>query len=169
MSLNDSGLQNPIFELMRAEEYNNNLNFDNFEDNIMMPPVLFPPLINIRNNSNKKNLNEKIDKMLLSLKNFNENIQLMLDTTNRMNNIINKYEINFINLTFEYKSKKIFMKCKLEDVISDVISKLKFGEENFNINDKFFIYCAKRIDISKKFKEEKILSYSTILILDKAV
>ena len=97
--LNDSGMENPIFEIMNLEE--------NRFQNIMPPLISAPPIIPLRNNNNKKYSNETIDKMILTLKDFNNNINNIMETTKRMNNIIDKYESNFINIHIAYKGRKL--------------------------------------------------------------
>ena len=167
MDLNNSGssgMQNPIFDTMYKEEnnFNNNNEFD------MIPPVMFPPFLPFKNNLKKKYSNEAIDNMMLSLKDFNNNIQQMMETTNRMFNIINKYNENNIHINFAYKNEKNFsIKCKLDDKLSDVISKINTGEENFNINDKLIIINGRALDINKTIKEEGILNGNVLLIIDK--
>ena len=66
--LNDSGMENPIFEIMNLEE-------NRFQNMIMPPLISAPPIIPLRNNNNKKYSNETIDKMILTLKDFNNNIK----------------------------------------------------------------------------------------------
>ena len=158
--LNDSGMENPIFEIMNLEE-------NRFQNMIMSPLISAPPIIPLRNN-NKKYSNETIDKMIFTLKEFNKNITHMMETTNRMNLIIEKYNENNININFIYNRVKNFsIKCKLEDKLSDIISRIKTGEENFNINDKIVIFNGRNLDLNKTVKKEGIKNGTLLMINDK--
>ena len=160
MDLNDSGMENPIFDIMSQEENNN--------QNIIFPPLIPPPFLSHRNYTNKKYSNETIDKMILALKEFNKNINQMIDTTNRMNIIIDKYNEKYININLIYNRIKNFsIKCKIEDKISDAINKIKTGEDNFNINDKIIIFNGRNLDINKTFKDEGIINGTLLIINDK--
>ena len=156
--LNDSGMENPIFEIMNLEE--------NIFQNMIMPPLISaPPIIPLRNN-NKKYSNETIDKMILTLKDFNNNINNIMETTKRMNNIIDKYESNFINIHIAYKGNyNNFIKCKLNEKISDALKKIKI--ENFDINNKLVISNGRNLDINKTFKNENLIYEAYLFIVDK--
>ena len=156
--LNDSGMENPIFEIMNLEE--------NRFQNIMPPLISSPPIIPLRNNNNKKYSSETIDKMILTLKNFNNNIKNIMETTKRMNNIIDKYESNFINIHIAYKGNyNNFIKCKLNEKISDALKKIKI--ENFDINNKLVISNGRNLDINKTFKDENLIYEAYLFIVDK--
>ena len=156
--LNDSGMENPIFEIMNLEE--------NRFQNIMPPLISGPPIIPLRNNNNKKYSNETIDKMILTLKGFNNNINNIMETTKRMNNIIDKYESNFINIHIAYKGNyNNFIKCKLNEKISDALKKIKI--ENFDINNKLAISNGRNLDINKTFKDENLIYEAYLFIVDK--
>ena len=155
--LNDSGMENPIFEIMNLEE--------NRFQNMIMPPLISPPIIPLKNN-NKKYSNETIDKMILTLKDFNNNINNIMETTKRMNNIIDKYESNFINIHIAYKGNyNNFIKCKLNEKISDALKKIKI--ENFDINNKLVISNGRNLDINKTFKDENLIYEAYLFIVDK--
>ena len=156
--LNDSGMENPIFEIMNLEE--------NRFQNIMPPLISAPPIIPLRNN-NKKYSNETIDKMILTLKDFNNNnINNIMETTKIMNNIIDKYESNFINIHIAYKGNyNNFIKCKLNEKISDALKKIKI--ENFDINTKLVISNGRNLDINKTFKDENLINEAYLFIADK--
>ena len=156
--LNDSGMENPIFEIMNLEE-------NRFQNMIMPPLISAPPIIPLRNN-NKKYSNETIDKMILTLKDFNNNINNIMETTKRMNNIIDKYESNFINIHIAYKGNyNNFIKCKLNEKISDALKKIKI--ENFDINNKLVISNGRNLDINKTFKDENLINEAYLFIADK--
>ena len=156
--LNDSGMENPIFEIMNLEE--------NRFQNIMPLLIYSPPIIPLRNNNNKKYSNETIDKMILTLKGFNNNINNIMETTKRMNNIIDKYESNFINIHIAYKGNyNNFIKCKLNEKISDALKKIKI--ENFDINNKLVISNGRNLDINKTFKDENLIYEAYLFIVDK--
>ena len=156
--LNDSGMENPIFEIMNLEE--------NRFQNIMPPLIYAPPIIPLRNNNNKKYSNETIDKMILTLKDFNNNINNIIETTKRMNNIIDKYNSNFINIHIAYKGNyNNFIKCKLNEKISDALKKIKI--ENFDINNKLVISNGRNLDINKTFKDENLINEAYLFIADK--
>ena len=156
--LNDSGMENPIFEIMNLEE--------NRFQNIMPLLISSPPIIPLRNNNNKKYSNETIDKMILTLKDFNNNINNIMETTKRMNNIIDKYESNFINIHIAYKGNyNNFIKCKLNEKISDALKKIKI--ENFDINNKLVISNGRNLDINKTFKDENLIYEAYLFIVDK--
>ena len=155
--LNDSGMENPIFEIMNLEE--------NIFQNMIMPPLISPPIIPLKNN-NKKYSNETIDKMILTLKDFNNNIKNIMETTKRMNNIIDKYNSNFINIHIAYKGNyNNFIKCKLNEKISDALKKIKI--ENFDINNKLVISNGRNLDINKTFKDENLIYEAYLFIVDK--
>ena len=159
--LNDSGMENPIFEIMNLEE-------NRFQNMIMPPLISAPPIIPLRNNNNnKKYSNETIDKMILTLKDFNNNnINNIMETTKRMNNIIDKYESNFINIHIAYKGNyNNFIKCKLNEKISDALKKIKI--ENFDINNKLVISNGRNLDINKTFKDENLIYEAYLFIVDK--
>ena len=158
--LNDSGMENPIFEIMNLEE-------NRFQNMIMPPLISGPPIIPLRNNNNnKKYSNETIDKMILTLKDFNNNINNIMETTKRMNNIIDKYESNFINIHIAYKGNyNNFIKCKLNEKISDALKKIKI--ENFDIYNKLVISNGRNLDINKTFKDENLIYEAYLFIVDK--
>ena len=157
--LNDSGMENPIFEIMNLEE-------NRFQNMIMPPLISAPSIIPLRNNNNKKYLNETIDKMILTLKDFNNNIKNIMETTKRMNNIIDKYESNFINIHIAYKENyNNFIKCKLNAKISDALKKIKI--ENFDIINKLVISNGRNLDINKTFKDENLINEAYLFIVDK--
>ena len=158
--LNDSGMENPIFEIMNLEE-------NRFQNMIMPPLISGPPIIPLRNNNNnKKYSNETIDKMILTLKDFNNNINNIMETTKRMNNIIDKYNSNFINIHIAYKGNyNNFIKCKLNEKISDALKKIKI--ENFDIYNKLVISNGRNLDINKTFKDENLLNEAYLFIADK--
>ncbi len=162
--LNTSGMQNPIFSIMNEQEEEENL-----YHNMLMPPLIPSPFyIPRNNNANKKYSNETIDKMLLTLKEFNKNINQMMETTNRMNIIIEKYNENNININFIYNRIKNFsIKCKLEDKLSDIINKINIGEDNFNIKDKLILFNGRNLDINKTVKQEGIKNGTLLMIIDK--
>ena len=162
--LNTSGMQNPIFRIMNEQDEEEENIFQNF----MMPPLIPSPFSIRRNNANKKYSNETIDKMIFTLKEFNKNITHMMETTNRMNLIIEKYNENNININFIYNRVKNFsIKCKLEDKLSDVINRIKTGEDNFNINDKIVIFNGRNLDLNKTVKQEGIKNGTLLMINDK--
>ena len=151
-------MENPIFEIMNLEE--------NRFQNIMPPLISSPPIIPLRNNNNKKYSNETIDKMILTLKDFNNNINNIMETTKRMNNIIDKYESNFINIQIAYKGNyNNFIKCKLNEKIFDALKKIKI--ENFDINNKLVISNGRNLDINKTFKDENLIYEACLFIVDK--
>ena len=157
--LNDSGMENPIFEIMNLEE-------NRFQNMIMPPLISAPPIIPLKNNNNKKYSNETIDKIILTLKDFNNNIKNIMETTKRMNNIIDKYESNFINIHIAYKGNyNNFIKCKLNEKISDALKKIK--TENFDINNKLVISNGRNLDINKTFKDENLIYEAYLFIVDK--
>ena len=162
--LNTSGMQNPIFSIMNEQEEEENL-----YHNMLMPPLIPSPFyIPRNNNTNKKYSNETIDKMIFTLKEFNKNINQMMETTNRMNIIIEKYNENNININFIYNRIKNFsIKCKLEDKLSDIINKIKIGEDNFNIKDKLILFNGRNLDINKTVKQEGIKNGTLLMIIDK--
>ena len=156
--LNDSGMENPIFEIMNLEE-------NRFQNMIMPPLISATPIIPLRNN-NKKYSNETIDKMILTLKDFNNNINNIMETTKKMNNIIDKYNSNFINIQIAYKGNyNNFIKCKLNAKISDALKKIKI--ENFDINNKLVISDGRNLDINKTFKDEILINEAYLFIADK--
>ena len=162
--LNTSGMQNPIFRIMNEQDEEEENIFQNF----MMPPLIPPPFSICRNTANKKYSNETIDKMIFTLKEFNKNITHMMETTNRMNLIIEKYNENNININFIYNRVKNFsIKCKLEDKLSDIINRIKTGEDNFNINDKVVIFNGRNLDLNKTVKQEGIKNGTLLMINDK--
>ena len=161
MDLEDSDSQNPIFNIMKLEQENSNLN-----ENMMMPNIIPPPFISNRNK--KKYSNENIDKMKLALNDFQNNIMQMMEITNRMNIIIDKYNENTIYMNIAYKSNRNnITRCKLDDKLSDVLSKINFREENFNINDKSVIFSGRRLDLNKTIREENIYNGAFVFIFDK--
>ena len=161
MDSEDSDSQNTIFNIMKLEQENSNLN-----DNMMMPNIIPPPFISNRNK--KKYSNENIDKMKLALNDFQNNIMQMMEITNRMNIIIDKYNENTIYMNIVYKSNRNnIIRCKLDDKLSDVLSKINFREENFNINDKLVIFSGRRLDLNKTIREENIYNGSFVFIFDK--
>ena len=161
MDSEDSDSQNPIFNIMKLEQENSNLN-----ENMMMPNIIPPPFISNRNK--KKYSNENIDKMKLALNDFQNNIMQMMEITNRMNIIIDKYNENTIYMNIVYKSNRNnITRCKLDDKLSDVLSKINFREENFNINDKLVIFSGRRLDLNKTIREENIYNGSFVFIIDK--
>ena len=162
--LNTSGMQNPIFSIMNEQDEEENL-----YHNMLMPPLISSPFyIPRNNNTNKKYSNETIDKMIFTLKEFNKNINQMMETTNRMNIIIEKYNENNININFIYNRIKNFsIKCKLEDKLSDIINKINIGEDNFNINDKLILFNGRNLDINNTVKQEGIKNGTLLMIIDK--
>ena len=162
--LNTSGMQNPIFRIMNEQDEEEENIFQNF----MMPPLIPPPFSIRRNNANKKYSNETIDKMIFTLKEFNKNITHMMETTNRMNLIIEKYNENNININFIYNRVKNFsIKCKLEEKLSDIINRIKTGEDNFNINNKIVFFNGRNLDLNKTVKQEGIKNGTLLMINDK--
>ena len=156
--LNNSGIENPIL--------GKNFEENSFE-NMIMPPFISSPIIPQRNN-NKKYSNETIDKMISTLNDFYNNINKVMETTNRMNNIIDKYNANFINISISYKiNYNFFIKCKLIDKISDAFNKIKIPEDGFDINNKLIFFNGRNIDINKTFKDENIFNGALLFIADK--
>ena len=156
--LNNSGIENPILG-MNFEE--------NSFENMIMPPFISSPIIPQRNN-NKKYSNETIDKMISTLNDFYNNINKVMETTNRMNNIIDKYNANFINISISYKiNYNFFIKCKLNDKISDALNKIKIPEDGFDINNKLIFFNGRNIDMNKTFKDENIFNGALLFIADK--
>ena len=160
MDLNDSGQNLPIFNLMNSEE--------NSFQNMILPPLVPPPFLSHRNYTNKKYSNETIDKMVLTLREFNKNINQMFETTNRMNLIIDKYNENYISIYLIYNQVQYFsIKCKKDDKILDAINKIKTGEDNFNINDKIIIFNGRSLDMNKTFNDEGIKNGNLLMINNK--
>ena len=156
--INNSGIENPILG-MNFEE--------NSFENMIMPPFISSPIIPQRNN-NKKYSNETIDKMISTLNDFYNNINKVMETTNRMNNIIDKYNANFINISISYKiNYNFFIKCKLNDKISDALNKIKIPEDGFDLNNKLIFFNGRNIDINKTFKDENIFNGALLFIADK--
>ena len=156
--LNNSGIENPILG-MNFEE--------NSFENMIMPPFISSPIIPQRNN-NKKYSNETIDKMISTLNDFYNNINKVMETTNRMNNIIDKYNANFINISISYKiNYNFFIKCKLNDKISDALNKIKIPEDGFDLNNKLIFFNGRNIDMNKTFKDENIFNGALLFIADK--
>ena len=155
---NDTGGQNPIFNIMREED---------LKQNLMVP---LPPLnSNSDNNDNyliKQNYRNEIDNMFFSLKEFNNNIMQMMISTNRMIQIINENTFDKINIRFLYRNKDCWVNCKLKDKMSDVINKIKINEDGFNLNNKIFIFNAKRLELNQNVRELGLNNNSVVFIIE---
>ena len=155
---NDTGGQNPIFNIMREED---------LKQNLMVP---LPPLnSNNDNNDNyliKQNYRNEIDNMFFSLKEFNNNIMQMMISTNRMIQIINENTFDKINIRFLYRNKDCWVNCKLKDKMSDVINKIKINEDGFNLNNKIFIFNAKRLELNQNVRELGLNNNSVVFIIE---
>ena len=58
-----------------------------------------------------------------------------------------------------------FIKCKLNEKISDALKKIKI--ENFDINNKLVISNGRNLDINKTFKDENLIYEAYLFIVDK--
>ena len=148
---NDTGGQNPIFDIMREEDLKKNL----------MP--VFPYKPNDDKYSIKQNYRNEIDKMFVSLKEFNNNIMQMMISTNRMLQIIDENTI-IINIRFVYKDQECWVYCKLKDKISDVIKKIKINEDGFTIDNKNFFFNGKILELNQSVGENGLSNNSYVLI-----
>ena len=151
-----SGMNNPIFRIMSPKYKNDPIFFPKIQ------PALFPPSSYL--SDLKYNYSFELDKFSQSLKDFNKNILQMMQTTNKMIEIIDQN--SDINLNFSYKNNSYIIKCKLNDKLSDVIKKIKIDEEGFDINKKIFIFCGLILNLNAKVKDEGLKNFDFILITD---
>ena len=153
-----SGKNNPIFKIMQNEKYKN--------ESVFFPKFEYFPSSSPYLSDLKNNYLFELDKFSLSLKEFNNNILQMMQTTNKMIEIIDQN--SEISLEFEYKNKSYIIKCKLNDNLSDVINKIKIDEEGFDINNKVFLCYGKILNLNAKVKDEGLKNFSYIMIMDKS-
>ena len=154
----DSGMNNPIFDIMKRERPTFKSVFSPFYHEEIYPPPS-PYLSDL-----KFQYSDEIDKMRLTLNDFNNNILQMMEATNRMIEII---DLNSeINIIFDYKEKTYPIKCKLNDKLSDVIDKIKIDEGEFDKNNKMFLFFGKALNLNTKLRDEKIKNFDIIYIAD---
>ena len=151
---NHTGGRNPIFDLMKEED---------LKKNLMMP--VFPYKPNNDNYTARQNYRNEIDKMFLSLKEFNNNIMQMMISTNRMIQIIDENTFNTINIRFMFYDKDCWVNCKLKDKISDVIKNIKINEDGFSIDNKIFIFNGKKLELNQTVKECGLLNNNLVAII----
>ena len=152
-----SGMNNPIFKIMETEKYKKeSVFFPKFEYSMFPSPYL---------SDLKNNYLFELDKFSLSLKEFNNNILQMMQTTNKMIEIIDQN--SEISLDFEYKNKSYIIKCKLNDNLSDVINKIKIDEEGFDKNNKLFLCNGKILNLNARVKDESLKNFSYVMIMQK--
>ena len=151
------GMDNPIFKIMSPKYESEPIFFPKIE------PALFPPSSYL--SDLKYNYSFELDKFSRSLKEFNKNILEVMQTTNKMIEIIDQN--CEISLNFNYKEKTYAIKCKLNDKLSDVINKLKIDEEGFDINKKIFVFYGIILNLNAKVKDEGLKNSDYVIILDK--
>ena len=150
------GMDNPIFKIISPKYKNPPIFFPKLE-NAMFPPSSYLSDL-------KYNYSFELDKFSKTLKEFNKNILQMMQTTNKMIEILDQN--CEINLSFNYKGKTYTIKCKLNEKLSDVIKKIKIDEEGFDINKKVFIFCGLILNLNAKVKDEGLKNFDYVMIMD---
>ena len=161
MDSDNSGIENPIFDLAKNQpELNNDFNmYENIllNNNLVMNSI--KPLM-----QNKKYSVDVINKMLITLNEFRNNIQRVMDTTNNMLQAINKCE-DKINLKFSFNGQILIVDCKSVDKLSVVLEKIKTRINVFKIEEHVYIFNAKKLELNTSVKDLGLVNNSHIVII----
>ena len=161
MDSDNSGIENPIFDLAKNQpDLNNDFNmYENIllNNNLVMNSI--KPLM-----QNKKYSVDVINKMLITLNEFRNNIQRVMDTTNNMLQAINKCE-DKINLKFSFNGQILIVDCKSVDKLSAILEKIKTRINDFKIEEHVYIFNAKKLELNTSVKDLGLVNNSHIVII----
>ena len=161
MDSDNSGIENPIYDLAKNQpELNNDFNmYENIllNNNLVMNSI--KPLM-----QNKKYSVDVINKMLITLNEFRNNIQRVMDTTNNMLQAINKCE-DKINLKFSFNGQILIIDCKSVDKLSAILEKIKTRINDFKIEEHAYIFNAKKLELNTPVKDLGLVNNSHIVII----
>ena len=172
--------QNQMMKMMTYTLIQNQMMMNqmiNILNSLVYNPMLLNEMKNFMNQDlNMMNMNNMMNNNMMNMININK---IMEQMTNNMNNIMNVNNMknikmdeiknndldNMISVVFKKRSWKIFVLCRLDDKISDIIQRYR-NKTLDNDEHLHFLYNGKGLEPSRTIAQSGIINGSLIYVIE---